>query len=382
MKFIHLGDLHIGKYLHEFDLIEDQKVILSEILTIAEEKKADAVLIAGDVYDKSVPSEAAVRLLDWFICQLAGRKIKTFLISGNHDSDERLSFGSGIFRAGDVYISAKYSGELVKENFNDEFGPVNIWLMPFVKASQVRHFYPEEHIENYDDAVRTVIKKSKINAGERNVLVAHQFVVGDSAGPTLGGSESAATQSVGTVEKVSSDCFDAFDYVALGHIHAPQAVGREQIRYAGSPLKYSLSEAGKNKLVTLVDLGAKGDVSVELLPLHPRRDLRHLKGPMAQLLDRDHIAAPEDYIYATLTDEEPVSNAMAILQQVYPNTVHIDYDNSHTRQVESAELSQIGENKSFVEIVTDFYRTIYGCDISGEELALMKEIAGEAGMNV
>lgn len=382
MKFLHLGDLHIGKNLHEFDLIDDQRYILSEILALAENKKVDAVLVAGDVYDKSIPSEAAVRLLDWFICQLACRKIKTFMISGNHDSDERLGFGSEIFRAGDVYISAKYDGELVKETVNDEFGPVNIWLMPFVKGSQVRYFHPEEQIGNYDDAVRTVIRKSEIDTGERNVLVAHQFVAGDAVEPVLGGSESAATKSVGTVEKVGSDCFDAFDYVALGHIHAPQAVGREHIRYAGSPLKYSLSEAGKSKLVTLVNLGAKGDVSVELLPLHPRRDVRHLRGPMAQLLNKDNIAAPEDYIYVTLTDEDPISNAMEIFQQVYPNTVHIDYDNSHTRQVESADISQIGENKSFVEIVSDFYRTIYGCDISEEELKLMKEVAGEAGVNV
>lgn len=334
------------------------------------------------MYDKSIPSEAAVRLLDWFICQLAGRRIKAFIISGNHDSDERLGFGSEIFRAGDVYISAKYNGELVKETVKDEYGPVNIWLMPFIKAPQVRYFYPEERIDNYDNAVRTVIMKSEIDVGERNVLVVHQFVVGESAEPALGGSEFAATRSVGTVEKVGSDCFDAFDYVALGHIHTPQTVGREQVRYAGAPLKYSLSEAEKNKLVTLVTLGAKGDVDIELLSLHPRRDMRHLRGPMAQLLDRDNITAPEDYIYATLTDEDPISNAMEIFQQFYPNTVHIDYDNSHVRQVESADISQIGENKSFAEIVSDFYRTIYGCDISEEELALIKEVAEEAGVSV
>ena len=382
MKLLHLGDLHIGKYLYDFDLIEDQKYILSGLLDLMEEKQVDAVLIAGDVYDKSIPSEAAVRLLDWFICRLAERRVKTFIISGNHDSDERLHFGSEMFRASGVYISTGYDGSLRKETVTDEYGPVNIWLMPFIKASQVKHFYPDDEIGNYDDAVRTVLKKIRLNPEERNVLVAHQFVTGTSSDPALGGSESAATQMVGAVEKVGYDCFDVFDYVALGHIHTPQAVGREQVRYAGSPLKYSLSEAEKDKFATLVTLGGKGDVKVELIPLHPRRDLRRLKGPMAQLLNPDHVAAPEDYIYATLTDEAPIDNAMGIFQQVYPNTLHIDYENSHTRQVESGEITQAGENKTFAEIISEFYRTIYGCDISEEEMKLMKTVAKEAGVTV
>ncbi len=382
MKLLHLGDLHIGKYLYEFDLIEDQKYILSKLLDMMEEKQVDAVLIAGDVYDKSIPSEAAVRLLDWFICRLAEKRVKTFIISGNHDSDERLHFGSEMFRASGVYISAGYDGSLRKETVTDEYGPVNIWLMPFIKASQVKHFYPDDEIGNYDGAVRAVLKKICLNPEERNVLVAHQFVTGTSSDPALGGSESPATQMVGAVEKVGYDCFDAFDYVALGHIHTPQAVGREQVRYAGSPLKYSLSEAEKDKFATLVTLGGKGDVKVDLIPLRPRRDLRRLKGPMAQLLNPDHVAAPEDYIYATLTDEAPIDNAMGIFQQVYPNTLRIDYENSHTRQVESGEIAQAGENKTFAEIVSEFYRTIYGCDISEEEMKLMKTVAREAGVTV
>ncbi len=380
MKFIHLGDLHIGKSIGEFDLIEDQKYILDQILDIAEKNGIDAVLIAGDVYDKTIPSEAAVRLFDYFICRLAEKRIKTFIITGNHDSDERLNFGSSLFEARDIFISAKYEGKLFKKEVEDSDGKVNIYLMPFIKASQVRHFYPDEEIENYDDAVRVVLDKSMINPEERNILVAHQFVAGKSADPQLGGSESVSTQTVGLEEKIAADCFTDFDYVALGHIHSPQSVGREEIRYAGSPLKYSLSEASNNKFATIVNLGKKGDVDIKLEPLYPMRDLRHLKGRMKQLLKEENIIAPEDFIYVTLTDEETVGNAMGIFQQYYPNTIRIEYDNSHTRELQQTDITQITENKTFGEMISDFYQMVYGCEISEEELAFMNKIAGEAGI--
>ena len=380
MKFIHLGDLHIGKSIGEFDLIEDQKYILDQILDIAEKNGIDAVLIAGDVYDKTIPSEAAVRLFDYFICRLAEKRIKTFIITGNHDSDERLNFGSSLFEARDIFISAKYEGKLFKKEVEDSDGKVNIYLMPFIKASQVRHFYPDEEIENYDDAVRVVLDKSMINPEERNILVAHQFVAGKSADPQLGGSESVSTQTVGLVEKIGADCFTDSDYVALGHIHSPQSVGREEIRYAGSPLKYSLSEASNNKFATIVNLGKKGDVDIKLEPLYPMRDLRHLKGRMKQLLKEENIIAPEDFIYVTLTDEETVGNAMGIFQQYYPNTIRIEYDNSHTRELQQTDITQITENKTFGEMISDFYQMVYGCEISEEELAFMNKIAGEAGI--
>ena len=380
MKFIHLGDLHIGKSIGEFDLIEDQKYILDQILDIAEKNGIDAVLIAGDVYDKTIPSEAAVRLFDYFICRLAEKGIKTFIITGNHDSDERLNFGSSLFEARDIFISAKYEGKLFKKEVEDSDGKVNIYLMPFIKASQVRHFYPDEEIENYDDAVRVVLDKSMINPEERNILVAHQFVAGKSADPQLGGSESVSTQTVGLVEKIGADCFTDFDYLALGHIHSPQSVGREEIRYAGSPLKYSLSEASNNKFATIVNLGKKGDVDIKLEPLYPMRDLRHLKGRMKQLLKEENIIAPEDFIYVTLTDEETVGNAMGIFQQYYPNTIRIEYDNSHTRELQQTDITQITENKTFGEMISDFYQMVYGCEISEEELAFMNKIAGEAGI--
>ena len=380
MRFLHLGDLHLGKSLGEFDLIEDQKYILDQIITVIRDKSVDAVLIAGDVYDKAIPSEAATNLLDYFLCRLSETGVKTFLISGNHDSDDRLNYGSQLFQTSQIFISSVYRGTLAKYTVEDELGEVDVYLLPFVKASQVRHYFPDAKIESYDDAVRVILTEAQVDPKRRNVIAAHQFVTGKSEDPALSGSESMGTQSVGLVEKIGYDCFDAFDYVALGHIHSPQKVGREEIRYAGSPLKYSLSEVNNIKSMPLVTLGEKGQVSVELIPLTPMRDLRHIKGPIHELLDKKHVQSQEDFIYATLTDEEIIGDAMGIFQQVYPNTVKIDYDNSHTREIEQVDLSHIVVNKSFSELISDFYRLMYQCEISEEEMDYMKMAAQEAGV--
>ena len=380
MKLMHLGDLHLGKSLGDFDLNEDQKYILDQILGIIDEREVDGILIAGDVYDRAVPSESATNLLDYFLKCLADKKVKTFMISGNHDSDDRLNYGSSLFAANHIYISAKFMGNLYRQTVIDEHGEADIYLLPFVKASQVRHFYPEEKIESYDDAVRTILAHAQIDPGKRNILVAHQFVAGKGADPELGGSESAGTQSVGLVEKIGYDCFDGFDYVALGHIHSPQSVGRKEVRYSGSPLKYSLSEVGNDKSVPVITLGEKGDVDIELVKLRPMRDMRHLKGPIEKLLNRENITSPEDFIYATLTNEDIIDDAMGIMQQVYPNTVKIDYDNSRTREIDRIDIANIAEQKSFDELIGDFYRKMYGCDISEEEMQVMKEAAKEAGV--
>ena len=380
MRFLHLGDLHLGKSLGDFDLIGDQKYILDQMLAVIRERTVDAVLIAGDVYDKAIPSEAATNLLDYFLCCLAETGVKTFLISGNHDSDDRLNYGSRLFRDNQIFISSVFRGELEKYTVEDEQGEVDVYLLPFVKASQVRHYFPDAKIDSYDDAVRVIIEHAHLDRQKRNVIVAHQFVTGRSEDPVLAGSESIGTQSVGLVEKISYDCFDPFDYVALGHIHSPQKVGREEVRYAGSPLKYSLSEVNHIKSVPLVTLAEKGSVSVELIPLSPMRDLRHIKGSIRELLDKKHVQSPEDFIYATLTDEEIIGDAMGIFQQVYPNTVKIDYDNSHTREIEQVDLSHIVENKSFSELISDFYQLMYQCEISEEEMDYMKMAAQEAGV--
>ena len=380
MKLLHLGDLHLGKSLGDFDLIEDQKYILKEVLNIVKKQKIDTVLIAGDVYDKSIPSEAATVLLDFFLCELAKLKVNTFMISGNHDSDDRLNYGSSLFESNRIFISAVYNGSLYKQTITDEFGELDVYLLPFVKASQVRRFYPEEEINSYEDAVKVILNSAEIDGKRRNILVAHQFVCGIGIDPQCAGSEGASVQSVGTVERIGFNCFNAFDYVALGHIHSPQSVGREEIRYAGSPLKYSLSEVNNNKSVPVVTIGEKGKVDIELIPLKPMRDLRHIKGTMEKLLDKKNITAPEDFIYVTLTDEDMINDAMGIFQQFYPNTVKIDYDNSHTHELETVDISKIVENKSFDELIEDFYHLMYGCDMTEEEKAIMNEAAKKAGV--
>ena len=381
MKLVHLGDLHLGRSLGDFDLTEDQRYILEQILEIIQSEKADAVLMAGDIYDKAVPSEAATGLLDWFLNQLVRIGTAVFMISGNHDSDDRLNFGSRLFASSGIYICAKYDGTLYRRTLTDAYGEADIYLLPFVKASQVRHFLPWARIDTYEDAVRTILADAGIDRSRRNIIVSHQFVTGRAGDPVLGGSEGAGTQTVGLVEKIGCDVFDAFDYAALGHIHSPQRVGREEVRYAGSPLKYSISEVNNVKSIPVVTLKEKGNVQIELRPLKPRRDLRHLKGPMKKLLAPDHVTAPEDFIYITLTDEDGIRDAMGIVRQTYPNTIRLDYDNAHTRKTAQADLSQITPVRDFSELVRDFYSRMYGCDISKEEMAVMKSAAKEAGID-
>lgn len=370
----------MGKTLGDFSLVEDQRDILNKICTIAEEKKADAVCIAGDVYDKAIPSEAAVNLLDEFLNRLAEKKIACYMISGNHDSDDRLNFASRLLSDKGIYIAAKYQGKLEKKVFQDAYGEVNIYLLPYIKASLVRHYFPEEKIESYEDAIRVILEKAEIDPKERNIILAHQFVAGKGTDPELAGSEGMGSLNVGQVEKIGYDCFDAFDYAALGHIHSPQKVGREEVRYSGSPLKYSLSEVNNKKSVPLVTMGEKGVIEIELLPLKPLRDLRHLKGKREKLLAAENIVEKDDFIYITLTDEEFINDAMGIFQQYYPNTVKIDYENSHTKELRDLNLAEFAEERSLEDILSDFYEQVYGCQISEEEKKTLMKVAGEAGV--
>lgn len=379
VKLLHVGDLHFGKTLGEFDLYEDQRFIIDRILDLAKEHKVDAVLAAGDIYDRSTPSDKAVRLLDYFLVSLTEAGLPLYMIAGNHDSGQKLGFGSSLFKTSGIHIASSYQGELEHYTLNDEYGPVSIYLLPFVKSSYVRSFHPEAEIENYQDAVQTVLEQAGIDPEARNVLVAHQFVTGG-RDPEMAGSESKIPEAVGTVERISADCFHDFDYVALGHIHSPQQVGRPEIRYAGSPLKYSLSEAGHTKTVPIITLGPEHQTEVELVPLTPMRDLRHLRGPLKTLLQAEHITDARDFIYVTLTDEDIVNDAMGIIRQYYPNTVRLDFDNSRTREIEQIEPSDASAAQTFTELISSFYREIYGTEISEEELELMKDAAVKAGV--
>ena len=394
MKLLHLSDLHIGKRVYEFSMLEDQKYILMQILKAAKEHQPDGIILAGDIYDKPVPAAEAVQVFDDFLTSLNEMGLIVFMISGNHDSDERLNFGSSLFEANDVHIAAKYQGKLFHHVIEDAYGAVHIYQLPFVKASQVKRAFPEAKIETYEDAVREVLAHAEINQKQRNILVAHQFVSGKGKDPTLGGSEGALTQHVGTVEKIGYDCFDAFRYVALGHIHSSQSVGREEVRYAGSPLKYSLSEAGPvkqipggvrerdgAKQVPIVTVDGEGQVTIELEKLVPLRDLIHIRGTFTEIVkEENQIEHTEDFVYVTLTDEDIVPDAMRIMRQYYPNTIKLDYDNSHTRELSHVDVVQATQSRSYEELIGDFYKQMYGAQISEEEMDMMKDVAKEVGI--
>ena len=327
MKLLHLSDLHIGKRVHEFSMLADQRYILEEILQIAKAEKVDGVLLSGDIYDKAVPSGEAVQLCDWFLTALVQENLSIFIISGNHDSPERLSFGAQLLNAGGVHISPPFNGSVEKVRLQDEFGAVDIYLLPYLKPAHVRPFFPDTDISDYDSAVRAVVDSIVPDTAARNVILSHQFVTGAAR------SESEEL-SIGGLEDIAADIFHAFDYVALGHIHRPQSVGgRDTLRYCGTPLKYSFSEAGHQKSVTLVELKEKGRVELSFLPLTPLHDMREIRGSYEELTLRSSYAGTdlEDYLHVTLTDEEEVPNALGKLRGIYKNIMKLDYDNIRTR---------------------------------------------------
>ncbi len=351
MKFLHLSDLHLGRRVHEFSMLEDQQYILTEILQIIDQERPDGVLIAGDVYDKSVPSAEAVALLDDFLVRLSKRDLQVFVISGNHDSPERMAFGGRLMERSGVHIAPVYGGTAAPLTLTDEFGPVNIYLLPFVKPVHVRRFFPDREIATYTDALSAAIGAMAVNPAQRNVLVTHQFVTGaarcDSEDISVGGSDS-----------VDVSVFDAFDYVALGHLHGPQQAGRETVRYCGSPLKYSFSEAGQRKSVTVVELWEKGRVALRTLPLVPQRDLVELRGTYEDLTFRgfyEGTSYPNDYVHITLTDEDDIPGAANKLRLFYPNLMKLDYDNRRTRAGMILDAAEDAQRRSPLELLEEFY---------------------------
>jgi len=379
MKLLHIADLHIGKRVNEFNMIEDQKYILEQILWITDEEKPDGILIAGDVYDKSQPSAEAVELLDEFLTKLTAFGQPVFMISGNHDSPERLSFGSRIMQKNGLYIAGVFDGVLQKVSLEDEHGIVNIYLLPFLKPVMVKPFF-EGLIESYDEAVRAVISTAEINEQERNILLAHQFVVNGTQQPERSESESL---SVGGLDNVDVSAFEAFDYVALGHLHRPQRIGRDTVRYAGSPLKYSFSEARHQKSATLLELGVKGELSIQQLPLIPLHDLREIKGPIAELLrmGREEPESAEDYIHATLTDEEEIYDAIGRLRQVYPNLMVLDFENSRIGQAVFSQIAASSDvaGKSPMDLFAAFYQMQNNNELTPEQVQVMERIFEQAG---
>lgn len=350
MKFLHLSDLHLGKRVNEYSMLDDQAYLLGQILKIIDQEQPDGVLIAGDVYDKPVPGADVVQMFDGFLCELSKRKLQVFVISGNHDSPERLAFGERLLDRSGVHLSPVYDGRVKAVTMEDDYGEFHVYLLPFLKPSYVRRYYPDAPTETYTEALRSALRGLPVSPSDRNILLAHQFVTGASR------TESEEI-SVGGIDNVDVSVFDGFDYVALGHLHGPQSVGRESVRYCGTPLKYSFSEVNQEKSVTIVEWKEKKEPSIRTVPLIPRRDLRELRGSYLELTAKSFYEGTqtEDYLHITLTDEEDIPDAIGKLRVIYPNLMKLTYDNQRTRGNQQMTKNEFVEQKSPLELFLEFY---------------------------
>lgn len=394
MKFIHTADLHIGKRVCEHSMLDDQKYILDEILKIVDEEKPDCVLIAGDVFDKSVPSAEAVELLDNFLVDLSKKNTKVFVLSGNHDSAERIAFGGRLMQDRGVFMSPVYNGSFDSVTMKDEFGEVDVWMLPFVRPATIKACLgngeeadaEREQVKDYTSAIQMAVSKMNRVPGRRNVLVAHQFVTGAQV------DENGSEEFVGGLDNVESYAFDGFDYVALGHIHRPQNVVKDnagvgRVRYSGTPLKYSLSEANHEKSVTVVELGANGadgvnpaELKIREIPLKPMRDVRKIEGTFADLISAEYREAQvrdgkslDDYIYVVLTDENDVSDAAAKLRGYYPKLMTLTYNNSRTNSVANLNYENL-DQKSPAEVFSDFFMEMNNREMIEEERDFVQDL--------
>lgn len=365
---MHLSDLHLGKRVNEFSMIEDQKYILEQILSLLDREAADAVLMAGDIYDKPVPPAEAVQLFDRFLTELADREIPIFAVSGNHDSAERLAFGSRIMSGQNVFISPVYDGSTARFTLTDDWGEVCVHLLPFIRPSAVRRAFEKEEIHTYQEAVQTAVEQIRLDTEVRNLLVAHQFVTGASR------CESEEI-TVGGIDNVDAAVFDSFDYVALGHIHSPQHIGRKEVRYCGTPLKYSFSEADQEKSVTVAELREKGNVSVTVYSLRPLRDMRKIRGTYLEVTARSFYQNmnTEDYLHITLTDEDDIPDAMQKLRVIYPNVMRLEYDNRRTREEQDIKITEETVQKSDLELFEEFYELQNNQPMTDEQRAFVNE---------
>lgn len=369
MKIMHLSDLHIGKKVNEYSMLQDQVYILKEILHIIDDEKVETVIIAGDVYDRSLPPNEALELFDEFLYQLSNRNVNVFVISGNHDSPERISYGGRMMTENKIFLSPVYDGNVKPISLNDDYGEVNFYLLPFVRPADIRRYFPDENIENYTDAVKVAIDNMNVDFNERNILVTHQFVTG----AELSESEDII---VGGTDNVSGEVFDGFDYVALGHIHREQTVGKDNIRYCGTPLKYSFSEAKNIKSVTILDFNDKGNIEYSKIPLTPLRDMREIRGTYYELTLKSSYESTntEDYLHITLTDEEDIPDAIGKLRSIYPNIMKLDYDNLRTRGSGTVDAIENIESKSPFELFADLFKQQNNQDMSEEQEEIMRNL--------
>lgn len=377
MKLIHLADLHIGKILLEQSLLEDQKYMLNQIIKIIKDNNIDGILLSGDIYDKGIPNNDAVELLNDFLNKLVNElKIKVFMISGNHDSKTRLNFGSQLFNNLGLYIETKYQGNLKKVTLDNHNNKINIYMLPFIKPIEIKHLFKEE-IKDYNEAIKLILEREKINKDEINILMAHQFVTYNGQNPELSESENI---NVGTLDNVDASLLFDFDYVALGHIHGPQRIGKDNIRYAGTMLKYSFSEINHHKSLVMININEENKLTFELIPLKPLRDLREIKGPIEELIKKENYEETntDDYIKAIITDEEPGYEPLARIRSVYPNTLKLEIRNSktNTNNFELEKIERLKE-KSTIELFNDFYKYQNNIDMNKSEEKIIKEILEE-----
>ena len=370
MKLMHLADLHIGKRVNEFSMLEDQEYILTKVVNIIDEQRPDVIMIAGDVYDKAVPAAEAVELFDDFLYRLYKRNLRVFVISGNHDSAERIAFGSRLMDKSGIYMSPVYDGHIEPVVLNDEYGEIRFYMLPFIKPSHVRRFYPDSEIVTYTDAVKVSVEAMNIDQTQRNILITHQFVTGAMR------TESEEI-SVGGTDNVDVSAFEGFDYVALGHIHRSQKCCSEYIRYSGTPLKYSFSEAKDNKSITIIDVKEKGEIQLSFIPLIPKRDLVEIKGSYNELTLKsfyEGTSYDDDYMHITLTDEEDIPEVLTKLRVIYKNIMKLDYDNRRTRHY--AEINGVVDvtSKSTLEHFSDFYEEQNGQPMSEEQTRFMEDL--------
>ncbi|MBQ8123941.1 MAG: exonuclease SbcCD subunit D [Ruminococcus sp.] len=368
MKIIHLSDLHIGKKLREMPLVEDQRHILGKILDITSQEQPDCVIIAGDIYDRSAPPAEAVAMFDDFLTSLAELGKPVMLISGNHDSPERIAFGGRIMEKRGVYFSPVYSGKVAPITLTDQYGPVDFWLLPFIRPATVRPFFEDMQIQTYNDAVSAAVGAMELDKSRRNVIAAHQFVTG----AYCCDSEEI---SVGGTENVDAAIFSDFDYTALGHIHNPQNIGENSaIRYCGTPLKYSFSEAKRDKSVTVAELGQKGQLEVRQVPLEPLHEVRELRGSFQEIWQEPY---SEDFLHIVLTDEEETPDALGKLRVRFPALLHLEYDNKRTRALGTvADGAQIS-SRAPSELFAEFYSLRNGQELTEEQSQFVESLIKE-----
>ncbi len=368
MRFIHISDIHLGKKVNEFSVLDDQVFVLNQVIKTAAEQKADAVIISGDIYDKSVPPAEAVEVFDRFITELSQKDIKIYAVSGNHDSPQRIAFGSGIMSKSGVYFSGVYNGKIEKHVFEDKYGKVNIFLLPFIKPANVKRFYEDAEMTDYNSALKVVLENASVNENERNIIVAHQFVTGAQR-------SDSEEVSVGGIDNVDASLFEIFDYTALGHIHGPQKMGRNII-YSGSPLKYSFSEINQKKAMVVVDLNEKGNVSINKIPFVPLHDMREIRGCYDEITNRQNYinTNTHDYIKIVLKDDDEIIDAIGKLRSIYPNIMTIDYDNLRAKTNSETFVSNVDTNKSPTELFCELFELQNNMPVSSQQLKEIERI--------